>query len=967
MVNSSSSAKATRIRAGQRDAGLANLRSSFLAEAGKILASSLDYEKTLATVADLMVPGLADWCFIYTLDEEATPTLIAVSHSNAEKVERAWELNRAFPIAMNKSGGTAAVVQSKLPILIADDVPEVLAERASSPEHLQAMLGLGICSLLIVPLIARDRVLGTLTLAMAESGVHYNEEDQEYAMELATRAAIAIDNARLYREAQEAVQEKDEALALLHAVLQQMPAGVIIAGAPDGNIMLRNQVATEFWINKQSLQAQAQHEGLTTEFAFTTKCMIGPGDLPLHRALQSGETRVGEEIELAKPDGGRCFIRVNSGPIRDREGKIVAAAVAFEDVTQQRFADRALRESEEKFRSLAEVAPCSIFIHDNEKFLYVNNATCEITGYSRAELLAIPIWDVLHPESVVAARKRLRRRTEGQSVPSQFEERIVSRDGSVKWISFNGGTIQYEDHPAVICVALDVTERRHMDEKLRLSQERVRLASESAGISSWEWDIRSNLVIWSPEAFRIFGLANDADSNISFDQFLARIHQADRQRVREAIESAVSRHTDMSVEFRIKRRDDTYGWAYSRAKMFYDKKGQPERMVGVGIDITADKLAEAAIRESEERFRVTFNQAAVGMCQLSPEGAFLMVNQKFEEILGYREIELLGRKFQEFTHPDDLNKNLEKLDSMLSGDLPSYVVEKRYVRRDGSQRWVQVTASLVRDEAKQPKYIVAVIEDITERRRAAEALRDSERLAATGRLAATIAHEINNPLEAVTNILYLLEQNKSLDQAARGFATMAQEELSRVAHIARQTLGFYRDSTRLEAVQVSRLMDEVVTLFAAKVRTNNVELTKELKADAPIDAFPGELRQVFSNLVANALDAVGKKGKLRIRITPSRSRQNRSQRGVRLTIADNGPGIARADLANIFQPFFTTKGAKGTGLGLWVTRGIVEKHGGTIRVWSSKSEGKSGTVFSVFLPQKQKQEVLRQRTLSQVG
>jgi PAS domain S-box-containing protein len=401
--------------------------------------------------------------------------------------------------------------------------------------------------------------------------------------------------------------------------------------------------------------------------------------------------------------------------------------------------------------------------------------------------------------------------------------------------------------------------------------------------------------------------------------------------------------------------------------MFYHGGGQPERMVGVVIDITGDKVAEAALRESEERFRVTFNQAAVGMCQVATDGTLLMVNQKMAEILGYGKDELVGRKFHEFTHPDDISSSVEKFDAMLAGQISAYMLETRYIRPDGTQPWAQVTASLVRDPQGDAKYMVAAVEDITERRRAAEALRNSERLAATGRLAASIAHEINNPLEAVTNLLYLLEQNKSLDDSARGYATMAQEEVSRVAHIARQTLGFYRDSTRIEAVQVSRLVDEVVGLFAAKVRTNEVDLRKELEADAPIDAFPGELRQVFSNLLANALDAVGKKGKLRIRIYPARNLRNRSQRGVRVTIADNGPGISPDVVERIFEPFFTTKGAKGTGLGLWVTRGIIEKHSGTIRVWSSTRAGKSGTVFSVFLPLKQKAETLRRYLMTQVS
>src|SRR6185369_8312243 len=227
--------------------------------------------------------------------------------------------------------------------------------------------------------------------------------------------------------------------------------------------------------------------------------------------------------------------------------------------------------------------------------------------------------------------------------------------------------------------------------------------------------------------------------------------------------------------------------------------------------------------------------------------------------------ELIGQKFQAFTHPEDLAKSVEKLDALISGEIPNCTVEKRYLRPDGTQPWAQLTAAMVRDESGEGKYIIAVVEDITERRRAAEALRASERLAATGRLAASIAHEINNPLEAVTNLLYLLERNQSLDEAARSHATLAQEEVSRVAHIARQTLGFYRDSSRMEAVQVSRLVDEVVSLYAAKIRTSEVEVRKDLKADAPIEAFAGELRQVFSNLVANALDAVGRKGKLRVR------------------------------------------------------------------------------------------------------
>ena len=231
--------------------------------------------------------------------------------------------------------------------------------------------------------------------------MHYNKDDQDFAIELAMRAAVAIDNARLYREAQEAIEKKDQALALLHAVLQQMPAGVVIAEAPSGKVLLRNQFAMDFWCGKSPVSEHLDMSGGYFTALHPDGSIFKDEDWPLSRALRTGASRVGEEFEVVKLNGEHCFLRTNSAPIRDREGKIIAAAVAFEDVTNRLLADRALRESEGKFRSLAEVAPCSIFIHDGHRLLYVNRATCEITGFSRQELLSKTIWELLHPESYI--------------------------------------------------------------------------------------------------------------------------------------------------------------------------------------------------------------------------------------------------------------------------------------------------------------------------------------------------------------------------------------------------------------------------------------------------------------------------------------------------------------------------------------------------------------------------------------
>ena len=951
MANSNSSAQRSPLVPDAPE-NMESFHKAFLLEAGKLLSSSLNYEETLGAVSELLVPRFADFCSINMLAEDGSLPPLAIVHCDPTKAELGKKLQSTYPPRTGMPSGISNVVETQQPLLISKVDAERIRPFARDDQHLQAILQLGMSSVMIVPLTARDHVFGTLSLVWTDSGKAYTETDLQFAMELANRAAMAIDNARLHRELQRIAHEKEEALSTLHQVLQQMPFGVTVTNA-SGDVLLRNEVANEFW-RTTDLHPHGKANWSNYFNALRPDgTMMQKDDWPVMRALTSGQAILGEELPLKKLDGQPCVLSVNASPIRDKAGKIIAGVVVFEDITSKQTAERALKDSEAKFRTLAEVAPCSIFIHDGEKLLYSNRATSEITGYPKEELLNRSFWTMLHPDSLAYIRERMRLRGEGKPVPEQFEAKIVTKNGVTKTIEFNGSLFDYEGKQAVICIALDITDRRRAEEELQRNRERIRLTSESAGIASWEWNIRENTFTWSADLPRVLGLHDATTLGSAFDSLLAQVHPEDRTRVRESIERAASEHHDLNVEFRTARAE-TLGWAFAKAKIFYDASGTPESMVGVAVDITGTKAAERAMRETEERFRVTFNQAAVGMAHVALDGTLLMVNHKLAEIFGYDEEEIFGHRFHEFTHPDDLPANVEKLNSMLAGDYTSYKIEKRYVRKNGSQIWAQVTSSLVKDEQGAPKYIIAVIEDITERRFAAEALRNSEKLAATGRLAASIAHEINNPLEAVTNLLYLLEQNKSLDVAAKGFTRMAQEEIGRVAHIARQTLGFYRDSTSVESVRITSLMDDVLSLFERKMRTSYVSVDKEYKTDIAIEAMPGEIRQVLSNLLANALDAAGKKGKLRVRVSRGRSWTGRGVRGVRVSIADNGVGIASENRDRLFEPFFTTKGAKGTGLGLWVTRGMIEKHSGTIRVWSSTSPARRGTVFSIFLPLKQK-------------
>lgn len=245
--------------------------------------------------------------------------------------------------------------------------------------------------------------------------------------------------------------------------------------------------------------------------------------------------------------------------------------------------------------------------------------------------------------------------------------------------------------------------------------------------------------------------------------------------------------------------------------------------------------------------------------------------------------------------------------------------------------------------------IAAFFRDITVRLKAEAAMRQSEKLAAVGRLASSIAHEINNPLEAITNLLYLMESDEEMQPRTREFLAAAQSELSRVSHIATQTLSFHRQSAQPVDVKPAEIVDSVVSLFATRRSASGVVIDAQCRSGSTIKAYPGELRQVLSNLLRNAMDAIGTRGRIVIRERAARHAVTR-ERGVRITVADSGHGMSGDVEKRLFEPFFSTKPSTGTGLGLWVSRQIIERHGGTIRVRSSRDARRRGTAFSIFLP-----------------
>jgi PAS domain S-box-containing protein len=344
--------------------------------------------------------------------------------------------------------------------------------------------------------------------------------------------------------------------------------------------------------------------------------------------------------------------------------------------------------------------------------------------------------------------------------------------------------------------------------------------------------------------------------------------------------------------------------------------------------------------------------APIGLAFFDRRCRFVRVNQVFADMTGISLGRHLGRTLPEL-FPQPVASELEDVVLRVFRDeTPVRELELNGMAGHPPRSWTWlVSAYPVRPVPGQVRWVGVIVLDSSERKRSEEALRKSEKLAATGRLAASIAHEINNPLEAITNLLFLLRNFCQLNPKAAGYVEMAEHEAQRIAEITQQTLHFYRQSTLPARANMTDLLDSVLPLFSSRLSAHSIEVTRNYDPSMDLFCFAGEIRQVFANLIGNAIDASTQNGRLIVRAHRSRNWAT-GQEGVRFTVADTGCGMEPHVRQRIFEAFFTTKEVTGTGLGLWVSHEIIQKHHGLIRVHSraALTDRPGGTVFDIFLP-----------------
>jgi PAS domain S-box-containing protein len=498
----------------------------------------------------------------------------------------------------------------------------------------------------------------------------------------------------------------------------------------------------------------------------------------------------------------------------------------------------------------------------------------------------------------------------------------------------------------VFVVVSETTSRVLAERELNRNRERLQLALEAADLGTWSYNPQDQTFTADAAMQRLFGAPEPTGDHDFWQQ---RLHPDDRRMAREAFDAALAGLRPYNLEYRVLHPDGVR-WIRSKGNALA-AEGGARGMFAIVEDITENKLAEMELRSSTRDLRESQRIGRMGSWRLilatgeltwSEEVYRLMEHDPSLPVLNYAER-------PELIDPDSNRRLQAAVDHCIATGQAYELDVKMYLPGSGKTVWLATRGEAVLDAEGKVLELRGTVRDITDRKLAEEALIRSEKLAAVGRLASSIAHEINNPLESITNLLYLARFAEDLDQS-REYLALADAELRRVSAITSQTLRFHRQATRPTEVTCEDLMSTALDILRSRILNANVKVEKRKRATRPVLCFEGEIRQVVSNLIVNAIDAMHPTGgRLLLR---SRTGQDHAtgRAGLVITIADTGTGMPSDTLTKIFEPFYTTKGIAGTGLGLWISKEILDRHQGHLRVRSSQRRGRSGTVITLFLP-----------------
>ncbi len=737
------------------------------------------------------------------------------------------------------------------------------------------------------------------------------------------------------KRAEDALKESENKYRTL---IQNMQVGMVVH-SPDTSIILSNPIASHmFGLTQDQLLGRS---AMGSSWCFIredgTRCPLD--EYPVNRVLATESPISNLVLGVMRPDRETpIWVRCDAHRVVELDGSLQQVVVTFFDITARKLA-------EEEYRTILKTTMDSFWIVDNRgRFLDVNDAYCHLIGYSRDEMLQMSIQDVEATEKTQDTEQHIQRVME--TGYDRFESQHRCKDGRVIHVEVSSNFQEALGGRFYVFVR-DITARKLSEEAIRYQANLLENVNDAITAS----DAHAVLTVWNHAAETMFGWkAGEVIGRKGQDVFRTEFIGLSREEVFRTVNETGQFRGEMLQA----RKDGTQFFVEANTYTVRDENGNVSGYVTTSRDITERKYMEEALRDSEERFRSIFEQAAVGIAQVGLDGRWLRVNQRLCNIIGYTDRELLALTFQDITHPDDLYTDLDNVRQVLAGGIQTYSMEKRYIRKDRSHVWINLTVGLVRDATGAPKYFVSVIEDIAERKQAeAELLKTLEELkrsnAELEQFAYVASHDLQEPLRAVAGMVQLLKQRYGghLDERADEYIRLAVDGATRMQSLISDLLAFSRLNRRGYSIQPTDA-NESLAFALRNLETTMLEQGATVTSGIlpTVDADATQLTQLFQNLIGNGIKFHG-------------SQPPQIQIGVgklddawQFFVRDNGIGIEPQFFERIFlifQRLHTRRDYPGTGIGLSICKKIVERHGG--RIWVESTLGQ-GTTFYFTIPLK---------------
>ena len=558
--------------------------------------------------------------------------------------------------------------------------------------------------------------------------------------------------------------------------------------------------------------------------------LIAPEDRERYREFNEricrGE-RASTEFDIVGLKGERRHLETHAAPLQTADGSCVQLAVTL-DITERQRAEQALRESEQRFRMITEAAPIMVWMSGTDKLCYYfNRGWLDFVGRTLEEELGNGWAENVHPDDFERCLQIYVESFDARR-PFEMEYRLRHHNGQYRWILDHavpryapGGTFE-----GYVGGCLDIDDQKEAAEKVRIasetlreSEERLRLAQQVGTIGTFEWNVQTNVNRWTPELETIYGLqpGEFAGTQEAWEQML---HPEDKAAAIKQVEVGFQTGAPVQAEWRAIWPDGSIHWILGRWQVFRDDSGEPTRMTGINIDITSRKEAEQALR----RLAAIVESSDDAIVGKDLNGIVTNWNPGAEKMFGYSAEEMVGRPITTII-PAELQEDEQRILTTIGRGERVEHFETVRLTKSGERIDVSLTVSPVRDEAGKVIGAAKTARDITQQKKTEQALRMTERLASVGRMAATVAHEINNPLEAVTNLVYLAKGVAARDDV-REYLNTIEEELNRISHITKQTLGFYRETIAPSAVRVGEMLNPIISLLGMRLRNKGIEIRR---------------------------------------------------------------------------------------------------------------------------------------------